>query len=66
MITNGGGAPNVVPDDAEVWYFIRAPRRDLLEEITARVRKIARGAAMMSGDEAGGARHPRAAQLPAQ
>jgi len=49
VITNGGGAPNVVPDDAEVWYFIRAPRRDQLEEITARVRAIARGAAIMSG-----------------
>ncbi|MFN8517135.1 MAG: amidohydrolase [Thermomicrobiales bacterium] len=48
VITNGGGAPNVVPDDAEVWYFIRAPRRDQLEEITARVRAIARGAAIMT------------------
>jgi aminobenzoyl-glutamate utilization protein B len=28
VITNGGGAPNVVPDEAEVWYFVRAPRRD--------------------------------------
>jgi aminobenzoyl-glutamate utilization protein B len=48
VITKGGGAPNVVPDDAEVWYFIRAPRRDQVEELTARVRKIARGAALMT------------------
>ena len=27
VITNGGGAPNVVPDEAEVWYFVRAPER---------------------------------------
>ena len=48
VITNGGGAPNVVPDDAEVWYFIRAPRRDQVEELTTRVRKIAHGAALMT------------------
>ena len=23
VISNGGGAPNVVPDRAEVWYFVR-------------------------------------------
>ncbi len=48
VITNGGGAPNVVPDVAEVWYFLRAPRRDQVEEITARVRKIAEGATLMT------------------
>jgi aminobenzoyl-glutamate utilization protein B len=48
VITHGGGAPNVVPDDAEVWYFIRAPRRDQVEELTERVRKIAQGAALMT------------------
>jgi aminobenzoyl-glutamate utilization protein B len=48
VITNGGGAPNVVPDDAEAWYFIRAPRRDQVEELTRRVRTIARGAALMT------------------
>lgn len=49
VITNGGGAPNVVPDEAEVWYFVRAPRRDQVEAITARVRDIARGATLMTG-----------------
>jgi aminobenzoyl-glutamate utilization protein B len=48
VITNGGGAPNVVPDEAEVWYFVRAPLRAQVEETTARVRKIAEGAAMMT------------------
>ena len=48
VITNGGGAPNVVPDDAEVWYFVRAPERHQVEELTDRVRKIAQGAAMMT------------------
>ncbi|MGB3329335.1 MAG: hypothetical protein WBA46_10305, partial [Thermomicrobiales bacterium] len=48
VITNGGGAPNVVPDDAEVWYFLRAPWRYQLDEITERVHKIAEGAALMT------------------
>ncbi len=51
VITNGGGAPNVVPDDAEVWYFVRAPRREQVEETTARVRKIAQGATLMTETE---------------
>ncbi|HEV2527649.1 MAG TPA: amidohydrolase [Thermomicrobiales bacterium] len=48
VITNGGGAPNVVPDEAEVWYFVRAPERWQVEELTERVRNVARGAALMT------------------
>jgi aminobenzoyl-glutamate utilization protein B len=48
VITNGGGQPNVVPAEAEVWYYIRAPRRDLLEPIVERIRKIAEGATLMT------------------
>ncbi len=48
VITNGGGAPNVVPAEAEVWYFVRAPHRYQVNELTARVRKIAQGAALMT------------------
>ncbi len=48
VITNGGGAPNVVPDDAEVWYFIRSPERHQVNDLTERVRKIAAGAALMT------------------
>lgn len=48
VITNGGGAPNVVPDDAEVWYFIRSPERHQVDELTERVRKVAAGAALMT------------------
>lgn len=49
VITKGGGQPNVVPPLAEVWYFIRAPRRPQVEEIYARIVKIAEGAALMTG-----------------
>lgn len=47
-ITHGGDLPNVVPDDAEVWYFIRAHKPSEMEEVTNRVRKIAEGAALMT------------------
>ncbi len=47
-ITHGGDLPNVVPDEAEVWYFIRALKPAEMDEVTNRVRKIAEGAAMMT------------------
>ena len=49
VVTSGGLAPNIVPDYAQVWYFVRAPRRSQVEEIYPRVIDIARGAALMSG-----------------
>jgi aminobenzoyl-glutamate utilization protein B len=48
VIEEGGGQPNVVPDYARSWYYIRAPERDLLEPIKKRVMKIAEGAALMT------------------
>lgn len=48
VITNGGKAPNIVPDEAEVWYYVRAHEPKNLAEVTDRVRKIAQGAAMMT------------------
>jgi aminobenzoyl-glutamate utilization protein B len=48
VITNGGERPNIVPAEAETWHYIRSPRPDELEEVTNRVRKIARGAALMT------------------
>ncbi|MBI9047072.1 MAG: amidohydrolase [Anaerolineaceae bacterium] len=47
-ITKGGDAPNIVPAEAEVWYFIRAQHPDELEEVTNRIRKVAQGAATMT------------------
>ena len=49
VVTSGGQAPNVVPAYAQVWYFVRAPRRDQVEEIYGRMLDIAKGAALMSG-----------------
>ncbi len=47
-ITNAGGAPNIIPSDAESWYYIRAPHRSDVEEITERLINIAKGAALMT------------------
>jgi len=49
VVTEGGDAPNVVPASAEVWYYVRAPRRAEVEEIGARLRDVALGAALMAG-----------------
>ena len=46
VITNGGKAPNVVPDFAEVFYYVRNPERALVESIFDRVVKAAEGAAL--------------------
>ena len=46
VITNGGKAPNVVPDFAEVFYYVRTPERALVESIFDRVVKTAEGAAI--------------------
>ena len=51
VITNGGEAPNIVPDEAEVWYYVRAPKRHQVEEIYDRLVKIAEGAALMTETE---------------
>ena len=52
VITDGGGAPNVVPDFAAANFMLRARDRDYLrDEIVPKVRAIAEGAATMTGAE---------------
>ena len=48
VIPNAGMAPNVVPDYARVWYFVREKDRKSAEELYERVLKIATGAATMT------------------
>lgn len=48
VIESGGGQPNVVPDYARSWYYVRAPEIDQLESIYRRVEKIAEGATLMT------------------
>ncbi len=49
VITRGGNAPNVVPDFAEVFYYVRDFNVDILEDLWARVIKTAEGAALGTG-----------------
>jgi aminobenzoyl-glutamate utilization protein B len=46
VITDGGKAPNVVPDYAEVYYYVRHPNRSDVVALFDRVVKAAEGAAM--------------------
>jgi len=48
VVTDGGLAPNVVPARAEVWYYVRTPRRVQVEEVYARLLDVARGACLMT------------------
>ncbi|MGE4409965.1 MAG: amidohydrolase [Sphingobium sp.] len=49
VITDGGKAPNVVPDTAEVYYYVRHPDQKVVAEIMGRVKKAAEGAALGTG-----------------
>jgi aminobenzoyl-glutamate utilization protein B len=50
-IVSGGDVPNVVPEYAKVWMWVRDTKRTGVEEVLARVRDIAKGAAMVAGVE---------------
>jgi len=51
VITEGGNAPNVVPDFAEVFYYVRHPDATVVREIWERLEAAANGAAMGTGTE---------------
>jgi aminobenzoyl-glutamate utilization protein B len=49
VITDGGKAPNVVPDFAEVYYYSRHNSRDVVRSIFNRIVKAGEGAALGTG-----------------
>lgn len=49
VITDGGKAPNVVPDKAAVLYYFRSPERSVVGDLLERALKAAEGAAMGTG-----------------
>jgi aminobenzoyl-glutamate utilization protein B len=49
VITRGGDAPNVVPESAEVYYYVRHPNPAVLASLWSRVEAAARGAAQGTG-----------------
>ncbi len=46
VITAGGGAPNVVPDFAEVYYYVRHPQAEVARGVYARLLKCAEAGAL--------------------
>jgi amidohydrolase len=52
IITEGGLAPNVIPDKTATTYRARAATLGYMEQLIEQVRKIADGAALMTGCEA--------------
>ncbi|MEQ8859450.1 MAG: amidohydrolase [Pseudomonadales bacterium] len=51
VITDGGAAPNIVPERAQVYYYVRHPQADQVEELFERVVAAARAAALGTGTE---------------
>ncbi|MXP11003.1 amidohydrolase [Altererythrobacter halimionae] len=51
VITEGGSAPNVVPDAAEVFYYVRHSDADEVRALWSRLEDVARGAALGTGTE---------------
>jgi aminobenzoyl-glutamate utilization protein B len=49
VITAGGEAPNVTPDFAEVYYYVRNPEAEDVRSIFDRIVKAAEGAALGTG-----------------
>jgi len=46
VVTDGGKAPNVVPDKAEVYYYVRHTDPQIVRDVVARIQKAAEGAAL--------------------
>lgn len=51
VIQNGGDVPNVVPEYAKAWIWIRDSKREEMDRIVERMKDIAKGAALMAGVE---------------
>ncbi|MEM7099560.1 MAG: amidohydrolase [Pseudomonadota bacterium] len=46
VITDGGDAPNIVPEDAQVYYYVRHPKAEMVKVLFERVVNAAKAAAM--------------------
>ncbi|MGH7356760.1 MAG: M20 family metallopeptidase [Candidatus Rokuibacteriota bacterium] len=49
IVTQGGQAPNIIPEFAAATFYVRAPRLDLVAELRKRVIACAEGAAAATG-----------------
>lgn len=46
IVTAGGGAPNVIPDFCETFYYVRHPSSEVVQQVYQRLVKCAEGAAL--------------------
>jgi aminobenzoyl-glutamate utilization protein B len=51
VITHGGGAPNVVPDLAEVYYYVRHPKSSVVSDVYRRLVLCAKAGALATETE---------------
>ena len=51
IVSEGGLAPNVVPEHAAAKFYFRAPKRPMLEQVMEKVHNCALGAALATGTE---------------
>ena len=51
VITEGGEAPNIIPDKASAWFFVRSETMEGLDALVPRVIACAEGAALATGAE---------------
>ena len=51
VITDGGDAPNIVPESAEVYYYVRHPKLPTVKALFERVVKAAEAAALGTGTQ---------------
>jgi len=51
VIQKGGDVPNVVPEYAKSWLWVRDAKRMVMEEVYQRIQEVAKGAATMVGVE---------------
>lgn len=51
IITDGGKAPNIIPERAAARFMVRAPNPQTLDQVYARVQECARAGALASGTE---------------
>ena len=49
IITNGGQAPNIIPEYTSAEVIVRALEKDTLDRVTEKFRKLVEGAALMTG-----------------
>jgi aminobenzoyl-glutamate utilization protein B len=49
VITSGGIQPNIIPDYAQIWWFVRDSNMASAKETFDKLTRIAEGAALMTG-----------------